>query len=57
MIVSDDTVSIDAIGFGYGNIAKDIPRSFDLAFHLTLNEFRGQKKLQIQIIDFASKDG
>jgi len=51
MVVSDGNNSIDSIGFGLGDLYFDLPPVFDLAYHLTLNDYRGTKMLQIQILD------
>ena len=53
LVVSDGTYSLDAIGFGFGHLLDDLPGSFDLAFNLTVNEYRGVKRLQLQILDLV----
>ena len=48
--------SLEAIGFNLGHLSKQIPPVFDLAYHLTINEFRGRKKIQLQIIDIKPSE-
>lgn len=44
---------IDAIAFSFGEKAKDLHdgQKIDLAYHLEMNKFNGQEKLQFKIID------
>ena len=42
---------IDAIGFGMGEQAHDMPGSIDAAYHLEMNEFNGRRSLQLHLLD------
>ena len=53
MVVSDGNISIDTIGFGLGDLFFDLPPEFNLAYHLTLNDYRGTRTLQLQILDLV----
>ncbi|MCJ7732924.1 MAG: single-stranded-DNA-specific exonuclease RecJ, partial [Anaerolineales bacterium] len=50
--VSDGKYSFEAIGFGLGEYAEIMPERFDLAFNLTINEYRGVRDFQLRILDF-----
>jgi len=54
MVVTDRVNSIDAIGFGMGDLAKIMPVNFDIAFNFTVNEYRGVRKFQLNILDLKS---
>jgi len=51
MVVTDGNRSFDAICFGMGDLFFDIPPVFDLVYNLTINDYRGSKTLQLQVID------
>lgn len=51
MVVTDGNMSLDAICFGMGDLFFDLPPVFDLVYNLTINEYRGLKNLQLQVID------
>ncbi|MCC6801652.1 MAG: single-stranded-DNA-specific exonuclease RecJ [Anaerolineae bacterium] len=42
---------IDAIGFGLGEWAKQMPRYVDIAYQLTINEWNGNRTEQMTILD------
>lgn len=42
---------LDAIGFGLGEWAKQMPSVIDVAFHLEMNEWRGRQSLQMRLLD------
>ena len=44
---------LDAIGFGLGDWAKDMPERIDMAFQLEINEWNGRKTLQANVQDIA----
>ena len=48
---------IDAIGFGMGELAADMPGSVDAAYQLELNEFNGRRSLQLHLLDIPSGAG
>ena len=43
--------AIDAIGFGLGDWAGQMPRKLDVAYHVELNEWNGRRSLQMRLID------
>jgi single-stranded-DNA-specific exonuclease len=47
---------IDAIGFNFGNIVDELHRNdiVDLVFRLEVNEWNGNRELQLNIVDIAS---
>lgn len=51
LIVSDGTIALPAIAFGFGELSNSMPAKFDLAFYFSENEFRGRKEFQLQILD------
>ncbi len=52
-----DGIWLNVIGFGFGkdafNLLSDRMDGCQIAFHLQYNSFRGQKRLQLQLIDFV----
>ena len=42
---------IDAIGFGLGDWAAQMPSSTDAAYHLEMNEWNGHRRLQMRLLD------
>ena len=42
---------IDAIGFGLGGRAAQLPRQVDVAYHLEVNVFNGRRSLQLHLLD------
>ena len=51
MVVSDGTDYLDAIGFGMGNLKDSIPERFDILYTLSINNFRGEKTIQLKLQD------
>lgn len=49
--VSDGNFSYEAIGFNQGERLESFPEVFDLAYHLTVNNYGAQKSFQLQIED------
>lgn len=45
---------LDAIGFGLGGWAKDIPPRIDIAFQLEINEWNGRRTLQANLQDIRA---
>lgn len=41
----------DAIGFGLGDWAKQMPRRIDAVYHAEFNEWGGRRNLQLQLLD------
>ena len=50
-VASDGTTSIPAIAFNLADSADILSQNVNIAYHLSENEFRGKKELQIQVID------
>ena len=46
-----DGAQIDAIGFGLGGRAAQLPRLVDVAYHLEVNVFNGRRSLQLNLLD------
>ncbi len=46
-----DGERIDAIGFGLGAWAANMPSYIDAAYHLESNEFNGRRSLQLRLLD------
>ncbi|GAB4570616.1 MAG: single-stranded-DNA-specific exonuclease RecJ [Anaerolineae bacterium] len=42
---------LDAIAFRMGQLLDDLPRRVDVAYHLEVNEWRGQRRLQLNVKD------
>ena len=53
LVVTDGNISMDAIGFGLGDLFFNLPPIFNLAYHLTINNYLGSKMLQLQIVDLV----
>ena len=49
----DKDAPLDAIAFGFGNLRESLSltKSFRIAYHIDLNEFRGRKRLQLIVRD------
>ncbi len=41
----------DAIGFGLGNWARQMPRRIDAVYHAEINEWGGRRNLQLRLLD------
>ncbi|MFN2111933.1 MAG: single-stranded-DNA-specific exonuclease RecJ [Anaerolineales bacterium] len=54
LTLSDGTYLINAIGFNFGELAPDLPKKVDVAFHFTENQYRGQREFQLQILDLSA---
>ncbi len=51
LTLSDGRLSVDAIAFGMGAWAGRMPPRVDLAFNLEVNEWAGQRNLQLNVRD------
>ncbi|MXX84238.1 MAG: hypothetical protein F4Y70_12370 [Chloroflexi bacterium] len=49
--VEKDGARIDAIGFGLGAWAANMPSHIDAAYHFESNEFNGRRSLQLHLLD------
>ena len=50
---NDNDAPLDAIAFGFGDLQASLSttKSFRMAYHIGLNEFRGRKRLQLIVKD------
>jgi single-stranded-DNA-specific exonuclease len=51
LTVSDGWVTFDAIAFRQGHWQENMPKHIDLMYTFEINEFRGQKRLQLNVRD------
>ncbi|MCD6291774.1 MAG: single-stranded-DNA-specific exonuclease RecJ, partial [Anaerolineae bacterium] len=51
LIVSDGRVVFDAIAFQRGDLAGQVPDRVDLAFTLNANEWNGERRLELNVLD------
>lgn len=54
---ADGQPPIDAIGFGLGQWAHDLPPRLDVAYHLEINEWQGRRNLQLNMQDIRPAEG
>ena len=52
LAVNDGRAWWDAIAFGRGKEIEQLPEYVDLAYHLNMNEWNGQKRLQLVALDW-----
>ncbi len=52
--VSDGEITFDAIAFRLGDWANHMPQRIDLLYRFELNEFNGQKSLQLNVRDIRA---
>ncbi len=53
--MKDESGQLDAIVFGFGNVAEELQQpETQFVGDLEINEWNGQKKVQLRLIDFAS---
>ena len=48
---------LEAIGFGLGDWAKQMPRRIDAAYQAEMNEWQGRRSLQLQLLDIRPAGG
>ena len=56
-VANDSGAQLDAIGFGLGDWAKQMPRRIDAAYHAEMNEWQGRRSLQLQLLDIRPAGG
>ncbi|MEK6222284.1 MAG: single-stranded-DNA-specific exonuclease RecJ, partial [Chloroflexota bacterium] len=56
MTVSQEDYTFDAIAFRQGHWAEKMPEYIDMVYAFELNEFNGQKKLQLNIKDIRASE-
>ncbi|MBS1250553.1 MAG: Single-stranded-DNA-specific exonuclease RecJ [Chloroflexi bacterium] len=52
--ITDGTITFDAIAFGQGDWAEEMPPEIDILFTFEENEFRGRTSLQLNIKDIKA---
>ncbi|MGD2105478.1 MAG: single-stranded-DNA-specific exonuclease RecJ [Anaerolineae bacterium] len=57
LVLSDGVATWEAIAFRQGAWAGSLPSVVDVAYHLELNEWRGQRRLQLNVQDIRLADG
>ncbi len=50
-VANDGGAKVDAIGFGLGDWAQQMPRRIDAAYHAEINQWRGRRSLQLHLLD------
>ena len=50
-LANDGGARADAIGFGFGNWAEQMPGRIDAAYHAEINEWGERRSLQLQLLD------
>lgn len=55
--VSNGSMEHEAIAFRMGEIAREIPRYVDLAYRIDMDEWNGNRRLQIIVQDIRESDG
>ncbi len=56
-VANDSSAQVDAIGFGLGDWAKQMPRRIDAAYHTEINEWGGRRSLQLHLLDIRPAAG
>jgi single-stranded-DNA-specific exonuclease len=51
LTVGESGFRVDAIAFRLGELANDLPRRIDVAYHLEINEWNGRQRVQLNIKD------
>jgi len=54
LTVSDGRITYDAIAFGHGDWAQEMPKVVDLFYRFEVNEFNGQSRLQLNVRDLKA---
>jgi single-stranded-DNA-specific exonuclease len=56
MTLSDGDSTVEAIAYRWGDAIGDLPDRLDVAYHLEVNEWNGQQRLQFNIQDMKPAD-
>lgn len=54
LTVTDGRITYDAIAFGHGDWAQEMPKVVDLLYRFEVNEFNGQQRLQLNVRDLKA---
>jgi hypothetical protein len=46
----------DAVAFGLGNCLSEVHSAIDIVYNLELDQWRGQERLRLNILDLAPAD-
>jgi single-stranded-DNA-specific exonuclease len=55
--ITDGSTQVEAIAFRWGEQSDALPDMVDVAFHLEVNEWNGQRRLQLNVQDFRPAQG
>ncbi len=56
-VANGSGAQMDAIGFGLGEWAGQMPRRIDAAYHVEMNEWQGRRRLQLRVLDIRLAGG
>lgn len=56
-VANGSGAQMDAIGFGLGDWAEQMPRMIDAVYHIEMNEWQGRRRLQLQLLDIRPAGG
>ena len=56
-VANEGGAPVDAIGFGLGGWARQMPRRMDAAYHAEINEWGGRRRLQLRLKDIRPAAG
>lgn len=56
-VANDGGAQADAIGFGLGDWANQMPRRIDVAYQAEMNQWQGRRSLQLRVLDIRPAKG
>jgi single-stranded-DNA-specific exonuclease len=56
LVVSDDRITFDAIGFRLGHLLEELPSRVDILYTFESNEYNGRQSLQLNLKDVKPSD-
>ena len=56
LVVSDDRITFDAIGFRLGHLLQELPTRVDILYSFESNEYNGRQSLQLNLKDVKPSD-
>jgi single-stranded-DNA-specific exonuclease len=56
LVVSDDRITFDAIGFRLGHLLQELPARVDILYSFESNEYNGRQSLQLNLKDVKPTD-
>ncbi|MFN8420125.1 MAG: DHHA1 domain-containing protein [Anaerolineae bacterium] len=54
--LTDGALEQDAIAFRFGEYIRDLPMTVDVAYQLEINEWQGERRLQMNVVDIRPYD-